>query len=113
MGPAIRSAAMMQEAMRLARDGELGNSDAIRLLQIPHSPEDVKEVLSRFEKLLTREAKSKLTLEAFAPLPPGVDNQRYEPIFDKYPITGNTYTTAIGTVVLNEVQYYNGHMVQL
>jgi hypothetical protein len=104
---------MMQEAIRLARDGELGNSDAIRLLQIPHSPEDVKDVLARFEKQMTREARSKLTLEAFAPLPVGVDNQRYEPIFDRYPITGKTYTTAIGTVVLNEVQYYNGQMVQL
>jgi hypothetical protein len=104
---------MMQEAIKLARDGELGNSDAIRLLQLPHSPQDVKEVLSKFEKQLTREAKSKLTLEAFAPLPVGVDNQRYEPIFDKYRITGKTYTTTVGTVVLNEVQYYNGQMVQL
>ena len=70
-------------------------------------------MLARFDKQLTREAKSKLTLEAFVPLPDGVDNQRYEPIFDRYPITGKTYTTASGTVVLNEVQYYNGEMVQL
>jgi hypothetical protein len=104
---------MMQEAIKLAKDGELGNSDAIRLLQIPHSPGDVKDVLSRFEKQLTREAKSKLTLAAFVPLPDNVDNQRYEPIFDRYPISGKTYTTASGTVVLNEVQYYNGQMVQL
>jgi hypothetical protein len=113
MERAIRNSGMMLEAIRLAQDGELGNSDAIRLLQIPHSTEDVKDVLSKFEKLLTREAKSKLTLETFAPLPAGVENQRYEPIFDRYPITGKTYTTTIGTVVLNEVQYYNGHMVQL
>jgi hypothetical protein len=113
MPPAIRDNRMMQEAIKLAKDGELGNSDAIRLLQIPHCPEDVKDVLSKFEKQLTREAKSKLTLEAFAPLPAGVDNQRYEPIFDRYPITGKTYTSASGTVVLNEVQYYNGEMVQL
>ena len=70
-------------------------------------------MLSKFEKQLTREAKSKLTLDAFVPLPADVDNQRYEPIFDRYPITGKTYTTASGTVVLNEVQYYNGEMVQL
>jgi hypothetical protein len=70
-------------------------------------------VLSRFEKQLTREAKSKLTLAAFVPLPDNVDNQRYEPIFDRYPVSGKTYTTASGTVVLNEVQYYNGQMVQL
>jgi hypothetical protein len=111
--PAPRCRSMMQEAIRLAEDGELGNSDAIRLLQIPHHPEDVKDVLARFEKQLTREAKSKLTLEAFVPLPDGVDNQRYEPIFDRYLISGKTYTTAIGTVVLNEIQYYNGEMVQL
>jgi hypothetical protein len=104
---------MVQEAIRLCQDGELGNSDAIRLLQIPHRPEDLKEVLSRFEKQLTREARSKLTLAAFVPLPVDVDNQRYEPIFDRYPISGKTYTTASGTVVLNEVQYYNGEMVQL
>ena len=67
---------------------------------------------TRFEKQLTREAKSKLTLAAFVPRPEHVDNQRYEPIFDRYPITGKTYTTASGTVVLNEVQYYNGEMVQ-
>src|SRR4029453_16425795 len=85
----------------------------IRLLQIPHRPQDVKEVLARFHQELTLEAKSRLTLEAFAPLPDGVDNQRYEPIFDKYPITGKTYRTASGTVVLNEVQYYNGEMAQL
>jgi hypothetical protein len=113
MLPATRDNRMMQEAIRLAKDGELGNSDAIHLLQIPHRPEDVKEVLSRFEKQLTREAKSKLVLDAFAPLPPGVANQRFEPIFDRYPISGKTYTTASGTVVLNEVQYYNGEMVQL
>jgi hypothetical protein len=104
---------LMCEATRLAEDGELGNSDAIRLLQIPHSPEDIKAVLARFDRQLTREARSKLTLEAFAPLPDGVNNQRYEPIFDRYPITGKTYTTASGTVALNEVQYYNGEMVQL
>ncbi len=113
MLPAIRNSTMMGEAIRLAEDGELGSSDAIRLLQLPHSTEEVKDVLARFEKQLTREAKSKLTLAAFVPLPGKVDNQRYEPIFDRYPITGKTYTTASGTVVLNEVQYYNGQMVQL
>lgn len=111
--PVTHHSGMMQEAIRLTADGELGNSDAICLLQIPHRPEDVREVLARFEKQLTREARSKLTLEAFAPLPDGVDNQRYEPIFDRYPITGKTYTTANGTVVVNEVQYYNGEMAQL
>src|ERR1700752_2985019 len=104
---------MMQEAIRLAQDGEIGNSDAIALLQLPHSTQDVRDVLDRFEKILSREAKSKLTLAAFAPLPAHVDNQRYEPIFEKYPITGKTYTTASGTVVPNEVQYYNGKMVQI
>ncbi len=113
MPPATRNRGVMQEATRLAEDGELGNSDAIRLLQLAHRPEDVKDVLNAFEKQLTREAKSKLTLGAFVPLPDGVDNQRYEPIFDRYPVTGKTYATASGTVVLNEVQYYNGEMVQL
>lgn len=114
MLPASRYNSMMQEAIKLAEDGELGNSDAIRLLlQIPHRPEDVKGVLARFDTQLTREAKSKLILDAFVPLPAGVDNQRYEPIFDRYPISGKTYTTASGTVVLSEVQYYNGEMVQL
>lgn len=110
---AIRDHRLMQKAIRLAADGEIGNSDAIALLQIPHRPEEIKEVLSRFGKQLTREARSKLTLAAFVPLPEDVDNQRYEPIFDRYPITGKTYTTAAGTTVLNEVQYYNGQMVQI
>ena len=110
---AIRDSRVMLEAIELAKDGELGNSDAIRLLQIPHRPDDLKAVLSKFDKQLTPAAKSKLTLAAFVPLPDNVRNQRYEPIFDKYPITGRTYTTASGTVVLNEIQYYNGEMVQL
>ena len=113
LDPPTRHTSLMQEASKLAQDGELGNSDAIRLLQMPHRPEDVKEVLAKFEKQLTCEAKSKLILDAFVPLPAGVDNQRWEPIFDRYPISGKTYTTASGTLVLSEVQYYNGEMVQL
>src|SRR5262245_15364209 len=107
-----RDSDFLQEAARLARNGELGNSSAIRLLQMPHCKEDVEAVLRSFGSVLTREAKSKLTLDAFAPLPAGVDNQRWEPIFDRHPISGKTYTTANGAVVLNEIQYYNGHMVQ-
>ena len=110
---AVSTGRMMQEAIRLTEDGELGNSDAIRLLDGPHRPDEVKAVLSRFDRALTREARSKLVLEAFAPLPEGVDNQRYEPIFDRYPISGRTYTTESGTVVLNELRYYNGEIVQL
>jgi hypothetical protein len=113
MATALRNIRMMQEAINLAGDGEIGNSDAIALLQIPHTPEDVREVLAAFDKQLTREARAKLTLDAFVPRPPHVNNQRYEPIFDRYPISGKTYTTASGTVVLNEVQYYNGQMVQI
>jgi cytochrome P450 len=113
VGKAIRNSEMMREASRLAAAGELGNSDAIRLLQIPHSKEDVQGVLQAFEQQLSREAKSKLTLDAFVQLPPDVDNERYEPLFDKYIITGKTYTTASGAVVPNELQYYNGEVVQL
>ena len=72
-----------------------------------------EHVLRAFEKQLSREAKSKLTLDALVPPPADVVNQRYEPIFDKYVITGKTYTTANGTVVPNELQYYNGEMVAL
>ena len=112
MGIAIRDSGVMREASRLAAAaGELGNSDAIRLLQIPHCTEDVEGVLHAFEQQLSREAKSKLTLDAIVPPPPDVVNQRYEPIFDKYVITGKTYTTARGIVVPNELQYYNGEMV--
>ena len=113
MGTATRSSGMIREASRLAAAGELGNSDVIRLLQIPHSKEDVQEVLRTFEQQLSREAKSKLTLDAFVPPPSDVDNERYEPLFDKYIITGKTYTTASGAVVPNELQYYNGQMVHL
>jgi cytochrome P450 len=113
VGTATRNGKMMREASRLAAAGELGNSDAIRLLQIPHSREDVKEVLHAFEQQLSREAKSKLTLDAFVPPPPDVDNERYEPLFEKYIITGKTYTTVSGAVVPNELQYYNGQMVHL
>ena len=113
MGTAIRDSGMMREANRLATAGELGNSDAIRLLQIPHRTEDVLEVLHAFEQQLSREAKSKLTLDAFVPPPSDVDIQRYEPLFDKYIITGKTYMTASGAVVPNELQYYNGEMAHL
>ena len=107
----ILHANFLQEATRLASDGELGNSDAIRLLQLPHSEVEIKEVLRRFANQLTREARAKLIREVFAPLPEHVDNQRFEPLFEKYPISGKTYTTASGTVVLNEIQYYNGQML--
>jgi hypothetical protein len=113
MLPSVYDNRLMREATNLAKDGELCNSDAIRLLQLPHRPEDLKEILAKFDKQLTREARSKLALAAYAPLPENVPNQRFEPIFDRYPISGKTYTTASGTVVLNEVQYYNGQMVQL
>ncbi|MGH9143136.1 MAG: hypothetical protein ACRD2I_18545, partial [Vicinamibacterales bacterium] len=113
MGMALGNGRMMDMAIKLAKDGDIGNSDAIALLQLPHDPGDLKQVLATFEQQLTREARAKLTLAAFVPLPAHVDNQRYEPIFDRYPISGRTYTTASGTVVLNEVQYYNGVMVQL
>jgi truncated hemoglobin YjbI len=114
MGIAARESAMMREAASLsAARSELGNSGAIRLLQIPHSTQDVEEVLHAFGKQLSREAKSKLMLDAFVPPPSGVVNQRYERIFDKHIITGKTYTTASGTVVPNELQYYNGEMAHL
>ncbi len=55
MLPATRDNRMMQEAVSLAKDGELGNSDAIRLLQIPHSPDDVvRDVLAKFDKAVRR-----------------------------------------------------------
>jgi truncated hemoglobin YjbI len=113
LGTAIRDSAMMREASRLAAAGELGNSDAIRLLQMPHTIEDVQEVLLAFEPQLSREAKSKLALDALVPPPFDVDNQRYEPFFDKYVITGKTYITSRGALVPNELQYYNGEMVHV
>lgn len=104
---------MLQEAARLALDGEIGNSDAIRLLQIPHSSIEVQEVLRQYGAIMTPSARSKLTVEMHAPLPHGVDNQRYEPLFDRHLISGRTHTTANGAVVVTEVQYYNGRMMQL
>jgi len=103
----------MREAALLAEDGEIGNSDAIRLLQIPHSPDELKAVLSAFDRHLTPQARAKLTLDMLVPLPSGVFNQRWEPIFDRYPVSGRTYRTASGVTVLEEVQYYNGQMVQV
>jgi len=103
----------MHEAERLAGDGEIGNSDAIRLLDHRHSPQDLRAALDRFGPLMTPQARSKLTLAAWVSLPPRVHNQRFEPIFDRYPLSGRTYTTASGTTVLEDVQYYNGRMVQL
>lgn len=114
MDQTIGDSAMMREAAKLAAVGhELGNTDAIRLLQIPHSVKDVEDVLRVFENQLTPEARSKLTLDALVAPPSGVVNQRYEPLFDKYIITGKTYTTASGAVIPNELQYYNGEMAHL
>ncbi len=64
MEPEVHIGSVMQEATKLAEDGELGNSNAIRLLEIPHSPEDLLQVLSRFDRELTPQAKGKLALEA-------------------------------------------------
>lgn len=109
-GPTV---GFLREAARLAADGELGNSDAIRLLQMSYRPDELQAVLRQFDAQLTREARGKLSLALHTPLPDGVDNQRYEPLFDRYPISGRTYTTASGTVVPVEIQYYNGEMVQV
>ena len=43
----IRNDRLLHEAIKLAKDGEIGNSDAIALLQMPHRPEDVKDVLDQ------------------------------------------------------------------
>ena len=50
-------------------------------------------------------------LDSLVPPPNDVVNQRYEPLFDKYIITGKTYTTAGGAVIPNELQDHNGEMV--
>lgn len=99
-------------AARLAADGEIGNSNAIELLRLSHTADQLKTILSRYAQALTPQARGKLMLEAWVPMPDGVENQRFEPIFDKYPISERTYVTARGATVLNEVQYYNGHMLQ-
>jgi hypothetical protein len=114
MGHHSRDSAMMQDASRLAAAGsELGNADAIRLLQVRHSTEDVQDLLRVFAGHLSPGARSKLTLDALAPSPPDVVNQRSDPIFDKHPISGETYITGSGAVVPNELQYYNGETAQL
>ena len=111
--PAVSTSRVMREAVALAADGEIGSSDAITLLQVARTSDELKQLLHVFDGCLTREARSALARAAYAPLRSGVQNQRFEPIFDRYPLSGRTYTTARGAVVLNEVQYYNGEMVQL
>ena len=113
MTPLIDTSPLLQAAARLAEDGEIGNSNAIALLALPHSAAGLQQVLARYGDVLTAQARAKLVLAARMPLPEGVENQRWEPIFDRHPISGRLYTTASGQVVLNEVQYYNGVMVQV
>jgi len=113
MRTAFGSSAFVREAARLAADGELGNSDAIHLLQLPHDAHDLHAVLNTFDAQLSREARSKLALEALVPRPAGLDNQRFEPFFDKHIVSGDTYTTAGGAVIPNELVYYSGQMVHL
>lgn len=113
MTPLIDTSPLLQAAARLAEDGEIGNSDAIALLALPHSAAGLQQVLARYGDVLTAQARAKLVLAARMPLPEGVENQRWEPIFDRHPISGRLYTTASGQVVQNEVQYYNGVMVQV
>ena len=113
MANLIDTSPLLQAAARLAADGEIGNSDAIALLALSHSAAGLQQVLARYGDVLTAQARAKLVLTARMPLPVGVENQRWEPIFDRHPISGRLYTTASGQVVLNEVQYYNGVMVQV
>lgn len=49
-------------------------------------------------------------LEAFVPGRSGLVNQRREPFFEKYGLTGKTYTTANGAVIPNELVYHDGEM---
>ena len=113
MATLIDTSPLLQAAARLAADGEIGNSDAIALLALPHSAAGLQQVLARYGDVLTAQARAKLVLAARMPLPEGVENQRWEPIFDRHPISGRLYTTASGQVVQNEVQYYNGVMAQV
>jgi len=112
MATAIRDSDIMREATRLvAAVGQLGNSDVFQLLRMPHSAEDIEAVLQTFGGQLSPTAKSKLTLDALVPPRWGVVNQRNQPLFDKYAISGRTYVTANGAVVPSELQYYDGEMV--
>lgn len=43
----------------------------------------------------------------------GVAGRRDAPLFDKYPISGRTYTTAHGAIVPNELLYYDGQMAHI
>src|SRR5262245_1793229 len=51
--------------------------------------------------------------DAYVPAAPVVVNRRPEPFFDKYIITGRTYTTASGEVIPNELLYFDGQMAHL
>lgn len=46
------------------------------------------------------------------PPPSGAMQRRDAPFFKKYVLTGKTYRTANGAVIPNELQYYNGEMLQ-
>src|SRR5215510_2924683 len=112
MATAIRDSDIMREATRLvAAFGQIGNSDVIQLLRIPHSAGDIEAVLQAFGSQLSPAAKSTLTRDALVPPQPGFANQRNQPLFDKYAISGRTYVTANGAAVPNELQYYDGEMV--
>jgi truncated hemoglobin YjbI len=54
---------------------------------------------------------SRLPPDARMPLPRDVTDQRRDPFFAKYPVSGRTYTTASGTRIPIELQYYDGEMV--
>ncbi len=113
MGTSIHSGAADRggrATRRRRRDRQLRRDSAAAASSHAGGP---ASVLERFDAQLTPEARSKLTLAALVPLPEHVSNQRFEPIFDRYRITGKTYTTASGTTVPNEIQYYNGEMVQV
>ena len=98
----------MQEALRLAADGEIAYSDAIRLLEQSPRPDDLRRrVLDRFGAVMTPQAKSKLTLAAWVPLPDEVDNhgmsQSSTGIRSRQDLHDRERHGC-----LDEVQYYNG-----
>ena len=114
MDAAIRNTAMMREAVEARRGWRARKFGCdSTFADPPQHKRRSRSACTPSTSNCPEKRKSKLTLDAFVPLPADVDNQRYEPLFDKYIITGKTYRTASGAVVPNELQYYNGEMVHI
>ena len=99
IGSETRGSALMRKLAQTGRRRRDWDSDAIRLHAPAHTTRGIRgraRAVRRADDAAGQKQADTGGVDAAASR---VHNQRFEPIFDRYPLSGRTYTTASGTTV--------------